>query len=101
VAPRATPANTRCAPITLLKTGALINDVGMVQGDRDELMSSGEIAEELGWQNSGTAATLWRRGTFPAPVIDKPRARLWRRSDVEEWVRTAHRRPWRRREPSA
>jgi hypothetical protein len=44
---------------------------------------------------------LWRRGTFPAPVIDKPRARLWRRSDVEEWARTAHRRPWRRSPPLA
>src|SRR3954453_21054360 len=64
--------------------------------DDSELMSSGEIAAELGWANSGTAATLWRRGTFPAPVIDKPRARLWRRTDVEEWARTAHRRPWRR-----
>lgn len=64
--------------------------------DVDELMSSGEIAAELGWKNSGTAATLWRRGTFPAPVIDKPRARLWRRADVDHWVRTAQRRPWRR-----
>jgi len=62
----------------------------------DDLMSSGEIAAELGWKNSGTAATLWRRGTFPAPVIDKPRARLWRRTDVAEWARTAQRRPWRR-----
>jgi hypothetical protein len=71
----------------------------MEQIDADELMSSGEIAAELGWRNSGTAATLWRRGTFPAPVIDKPRARLWRRTDVEEWARTAHRRPWRRSSP--
>jgi hypothetical protein len=71
----------------------------MMQIDGDELMSAGEIAAEP-WRNSGTAATLWRRGTFPAPVIDKPRARLWRRADVEEWTRTAHRRPWRRLESS-
>jgi predicted DNA-binding transcriptional regulator AlpA len=64
--------------------------------DPDELMSSGEIAAELGWKNSGTASTLWHRGTFPAPLVDKPRARLWLRSDVEQWVRTAHRRPARR-----
>jgi len=64
--------------------------------DGSELMSSGEIAAELGWANSGTAATLWRRGTFPAPAIDKPRARLWLRTDVEAWVRTAQRRPGRR-----
>ena len=64
--------------------------------DANELMSSGEIAEHLGWQNSGTAATLAKRGTFPHPVIDKPRARLWRRADVLEWERTAHRRPGRR-----
>jgi hypothetical protein len=84
----------------LLLAAALVNDVaGMDQIDGDELMSSGEIAAELGWRNSGTAATLWRRGTFPAPVIDKPRARLWRRTDVEEWARTAHRRPWRRKPP--
>ncbi len=69
---------------------------GMIEFDPKELMSSGEIAAELGWRNSGTAATLWRRGTFPAPVIDKPRARLWRRADVEEWTRTAKRRPERR-----
>lgn len=64
--------------------------------DENELMSAKEIAAKLGWRNSGTAATLWRRGTFPAPVVDKPRLRLWRRADVEEWERTAHRRPWRR-----
>src|SRR3954462_2363545 len=52
-------------------------------------MSGGEIAAFLGWKNSGTASTLWRRGMFPAPVIDKPRAKLWRRADVEEWARTA------------
>lgn len=69
--------------------------------DPDELMSSGEIAAELGWQNSGTATTLWRRGTFPAPVIDKPRGRMWLRSDVEEWARTAKRRPWRRVETTS
>jgi hypothetical protein len=74
-----------------------MNDVArMEQIDGDELMSGGEIAAFLGWRNSGTASTLWRRGTFPAPVIDKPRAKLWRRADVEEWARTAHRRPWRR-----
>ena len=42
----------------------------MVEIDDNELMSAGEIAAELGWRNSSTAATLWRRGTFPAPVID-------------------------------
>lgn len=69
---------------------------GMI--DENELMSGREIAEKLGWRNSGTAATLWRRGTFPAPLVDKSHARLWRRVDVEEWERTAHRRPWRRAE---
>ena len=40
-------------------------------------------------------------GTASAPghkvmVIDKPGARLWRRADVLEWERAAHRRPGRR-----
>jgi predicted DNA-binding transcriptional regulator AlpA len=64
--------------------------------DVSELMSAGEVAEHLGWRNSGTAATLAKRGTFPPPVIDKPRARLWRRADILQWERTAHRRPGRR-----
>ena len=49
----------------LLPTSALVNDVArMDQIDGDELMSSGEMTTELGWRNSGTAATLSRAGRF-------------------------------------
>jgi hypothetical protein len=40
------------------------------------------------------AHSVSRDRTFPAPVIDRPRVRLWRRTDVEHWL-DEHRPAWR------
>ena len=64
----------------------------------DELLSGKQIAELLGWADTGTAWRQHRVGTFPAPVREE-RPRLWRRADVEAWGRTAVRYPERRQNP--
>lgn len=57
----------------------------------DDLIDIGDVAELLGVGKS-RADTITRYRTFPLPVIDRPRLRMWWRPDVVEW-RDANREP--------
>ena len=83
----------------LVEVGVLSprHTVPMTGDPADELLSGKDVAELLGWADTGTAWKLSQHGTFPAPVrADRPR--LWRRGDVEQWAQTHARRPRRRRQ---
>lgn len=64
--------------------------------DTEDLADIAEAAEIIGLTNP-RGVTVYRRRyeDFPAPVIEKGRCVLWRRSDVAAW---AAGRPRRRRE---
>ena len=57
------------------------------------LMTATEVAAKLGWLSPSTAWDLVKRGRFPAPVRQHGRMKLWSRAQVENWERTAPRKP--------
>lgn len=60
----------------------------MAMVDPADLLDATEVAEVLGL-SSRTAVSVYRQRypDFPAPVIEKSRCHLWRRTDVELWRR--------------
>ena len=65
----------------------------------DDLLTAREVADLLGWRNTGQAWQQHQQGTFPAPAQQFGRERLWWRSDVVTWATTHSRRPNRRQQP--
>lgn len=59
----------------------------------DEWIDLGELQEMLAVSRS-RAYAISRDRTFPDPAIERPRIRLWHRTDVEAWL-DAHRPGWR------
>ncbi len=60
--------------------------------DLADLLDSTEVAAVLGLSNwRGVSVYRRRYADFPAPVIEKGRCLLWRRSDVEKWARATGR----------
>lgn len=60
--------------------------------DLADLLDSTEVAAVLGLSNwHGVSVYRRRYADFPAPVIEKGRCLLWRRSDVEKWARATGR----------
>lgn len=57
-----------------------------------DLLTAKEVSELLGWSSPSTPWDLSKKGTFPAPVRRHGRTKLWDRSEVEHWGRTAPRR---------
>lgn len=59
--------------------------------DFDDLVDTTEIAEMLGLASFRVVSVYRARyADFPSPVVDKPRAKLWLRADIEAWL--GHRR---------
>jgi len=49
-----------------------------------QLLRRGDILNEYGLSET----TFWRlrdEGVFPAPIMLRPRLKVWRRCDVEKW----------------
>jgi len=55
----------------------------------DDLWSTGDIGSRLGI-SAERARQLSHRDSFPAPVVDRGKVRLWRPDAVEAWI-TEHR----------
>jgi hypothetical protein len=54
--------------------------------DPADLMDSGEVADQLGLSSFRAVSGYRARYTdFPAPVVDRPRCKLWLRQDIERW----------------
>jgi predicted DNA-binding transcriptional regulator AlpA len=53
------------------------------------LVALSDIAEMLGGVSRTRATEIVRRSTFPQPVdtVASGKVRVWRRSDVEAWIR--------------
>lgn len=52
----------------------------------DDLLDSGQVAEMLGLSTFRAVSEYRRRyDTFPEPVIDRERCKLWARQDIEAW----------------
>lgn len=52
----------------------------------DDLLDSEQVAELLGLASRRAVSTYRDRyPTFPAPVVDRERCKLWHRVDVEAW----------------
>lgn len=60
----------------------------MVKIDPSELIDTAEVASLIGLGNANGVSVYRRRfEDFPSPVVDKGRCVLWRRRDVEAWVK--------------
>lgn len=55
--------------------------------DVDDLVDSADVAQLLGLSERNSV-NLYRRRypDFPAPVFERPRSRLWIRSEILEWA---------------
>lgn len=63
-----------------------------VRVETSELVNSDEVAQMLGLTRRQAVSTYRSRyGDFPAPVVDKGRCLLWRRSDIKAWARSTGR----------
>lgn len=59
--------------------------------DVDDLVSASQIAERAGVGASAVVNWSNRHVTFPAPVRDEPRSRLWLWSEVQVWLGASRR----------
>jgi prophage regulatory protein len=67
--------------------------------DDRPLMGAHEIRMLLGGITRQRVYQLTSRSDFPAPVADLSQGKVWRTTDVEQWV-AARRRPRQRADPS-
>lgn len=57
--------------------------------DPAQLIDSSEVAELLGLSSFRSVSEYRSRyQDFPAPIVDRPRCKLWLRPDVEAWAAT-------------
>lgn len=64
-----------------------VNIRRMVKIDPDELVDATDVAPMIGLSNpNGVSVYRERYENFPAPAIEKRRAVLWRRRDIEAWA---------------
>jgi glutathione-regulated potassium-efflux system ancillary protein KefG len=62
--------------------------------DPEDLIDSAQVAQMLGLSKRNSVLTYRNRyPSFPQPVVDRPRAKLWRRQDVESWRHSTLRAP--------
>ena len=57
-----------------------------VMVDVDDLVSAGQIAERAGVTVAAVSNWSARNVSFPAPVRDECRSRLWLWSEVQVWL---------------
>lgn len=56
--------------------------------DTNDLVGIAEIAALAGVGESAVHNWAARYEDFPAPVVERHRCRLWRRQDVDHWLRS-------------
>ena len=52
-----------------------------------DLVGTGEIRQMLGGLSKQRVHVITRRRDFPAPIAELIQGPVWRRSDVEAWIR--------------
>ncbi|EIV91334.1 AlpA family transcriptional regulator [Frankia sp. QA3] len=50
-------------------------------------MTSSDIASLLGISQTAVNKMISKASGFPAPIVERPNFRAWRRSEVETWLR--------------